>query len=69
MKLNSAQYQVLMRILGWTICRFYVINLCFRHNKQYTGITNCQLTDFRKLTFHFNASLIAVNLAKITCFF
>ena len=35
-----------------------------RDGKQHAGITNCQSTDFRKLDFHFNASLAAVNLAK-----
>ena len=36
----------------------------FRDGKQHAGITSCQSTDFRKLDFHFNASLAAVNLAK-----
>ena len=36
----------------------------FRDSKQYAGITNCQSTDFRKLAFHFNASLTAINLAR-----
>ncbi|EDV02104.1 hypothetical protein BACCOP_00895 [Phocaeicola coprocola DSM 17136] len=35
-----------------------------RDGKQHAGITSCQSTDFRKLDFHFNASLAAVNLAK-----
>ncbi len=39
----------------------------FRDSKQYAGITNCQSTDFRKLAFHFNASLTAINLAKAAC--
>ena len=38
-----------------------------RDGKQHAGITNCQSTDFRKLDFHFNASLAAVNLAKAAC--
>lgn len=45
----------------------FQLEFCFRNDKQYAGITNCQSTDFRKLTFHFNASLIAVNLAKVAC--
>lgn len=40
------------------------LEFCFRDGKQYAGIINCQSTDFRKLDFHFNASLAAVNLAK-----
>ena len=39
----------------------------FRDGKQHAGITSCQSTDFRKLDFHFNASLAAVNLAKAAC--
>ena len=39
----------------------------FRDSKQYAGITNCQSTDFRKMAFHFNASLTAINLAKAAC--
>ena len=36
-------------------------------SKQYAGISNCQSTDFRKLAFHFNASLAVINLAKAAC--
>ncbi len=43
------------------------IEFCFRDGKQHAEITNCQSTDFRKLDFHFNASLAAVNLAKAAC--
>ena len=43
------------------------LEFCFRDSKQYAGITNCQSTDFRKLAFHFNASLTAINLAKAAC--
>jgi hypothetical protein len=45
----------------------FQLEFCFRDSKQYAGITNCQSTDFRKLAFHFNASLTAVNLAKAAC--
>ncbi len=44
----------------------FQLEFCFRDAKQYTGLTNCQSTDFRKLAFHFNASLAAINLAKGT---
>ena len=43
------------------------LEFCFRDGKQHAGITNCRSTDFRKLDFHFNASLAAVNLAKAAC--
>lgn len=45
----------------------FQLEFCFRDGKQHTGITNCQSTDFRKLAFHFNASLAAINLAKAAC--
>ncbi len=45
----------------------FQLEFCFRDAKQHAGITNCQSTDFRKLAFHFNASLAAINLAKAAC--
>jgi len=45
----------------------FQLEFCFRDSKQHAGITNCQSTDFRKLAFHFNASLTAINLAKAAC--
>ena len=45
----------------------FQLEFCFRDAKQYAEITNCQSTDFRKLAFHFNASLAAINLAKAAC--
>ncbi len=47
--------------------RRFQLEFCFRDAKQHTGITNYQSTDFMKLAFHFNASLAAINLAKVTC--
>ncbi len=46
---------------------WFQLEFCFRDGKQHAGITNCQSTDFRKLDFHFNASLAAINLAKAAC--
>ena len=45
----------------------FQLEFYFRDSKQHAGITNYQSTDFRKLNFHFNASLAAVNLAKAAC--
>ena len=45
----------------------FQLEFFFRDGKQHSGITNCQSTDFRKLDFHFNASLAAINLAKAAC--
>ena len=53
-------------VLDYYRTRFQ-LEFCFRDGKQHAGITNCQSTDFRKLDFHFNASLAAVNLAKAAC--
>lgn len=53
-------------VLDYYKTRFQ-LEFCFRDSKQFAGITNCQSTDFRKLKFHFNASLTAINLAKAAC--
>ena len=53
-------------VLDYYRTRFQ-LEFCFRDGKQHAGITNSQSTDFRKLDFHFNASLAAVNLAKAAC--
>ena len=53
-------------VLDYYRTRFQ-LEFCFRDGKQHAGITNCRGADFRKLDFHFNASLAAVNLAKAAC--
>ena len=53
-------------VLDYYRTRFQ-LEFCFRDGKQHAGITNCQSTDFRKLDFHFNASLAAVNLTEAAC--
>ena len=53
-------------VLDYYRTRFQ-LEFCFRDGKQHVGITNCQSTDFRKLDFHFNASLAAVNLTEAAC--
>ena len=40
------------------------VEFCFRDNKQFTGLTNCQSRNIDILHFHFNTSLTSVNLAK-----
>jgi Transposase DDE domain len=44
--------------------RFH-IEFIFRDAKQFTGLEDCQSCDAEKLDFHFNASLTALNLAKV----
>jgi hypothetical protein len=55
---------------GFEVYRFYKarfqIEFLFRDAKQWTGLTECQSRQQAALHFHFNASLAAVNLAKVT---
>ena len=52
-----------------TIYRYYKarfqIEFLFRDAKQFTGLTDCQARDADRLHFHFNASLTALNIAKV----
>jgi hypothetical protein len=52
-----------------TIYRYYKarfqIEFIFRDAKQFTGLTDCQARGQAPLHFHFNASLTALNLAKV----
>ena len=50
-------------VLDYYRTRFQ-LEFCFRDGKQHAGITNCQSTDFRKLDFHFNASLCSYQLGQ-----
>jgi hypothetical protein len=50
-------------ILDFYTARFQ-IEFIFRDAKQFTGLSDCQARDFTKLDFHFNASLMTLNLAK-----
>lgn len=51
------------------IFRFYKarfqIEFLFRDAKQFAGFSDCQARDKEALHFHFNASVTAVNLARI----
>jgi hypothetical protein len=53
---------------GLLIYRYYKarfqLEFLFRDAKQYTGLTHCQARSEQKLSFHFNASLTSVSLAK-----
>lgn len=51
------------QILEYYQARFQ-IEFIFRDAKQFTGLSNCQSRSGQCLDFHFNASLIALNLAK-----
>ena len=54
---------------AWTIIAYYRlrfgIEFIFRDAKQYTGLTHCQSRQRQRLRFHFNASLTALNIARI----
>ena len=43
----------------------HTIEFLFRDAKQFTGLSDCQARSKAKLDFHFNASLSAVNIAKL----
>lgn len=63
---STNEIQNALDVLDFYRTRFQ-LEFCFRDAKQHAGMTNCQATDFRKLAFHFNASLAAINLAKAAC--
>jgi hypothetical protein len=44
----------------------FQIEFTFRDAKQHTGLNHCQARNEKKLHFHFNTSLTAINIAKIT---
>lgn len=58
-----------LEIAPYDLYRFYKarfqIEFIFRDAKQFTGLEDCQSCDADKLDFHFNASLTALNLAKV----
>jgi len=43
----------------------FQIEFLYRDGKQHTGLNDCQARSENKLDFHFNASLTAINLAKV----
>jgi hypothetical protein len=59
-----------MALPALTIYRYdkarFQIEFLFRDAKQFTGLTDCQARSQAKLHCHFNASLTAVSLAKLT---
>ena len=51
------------QIIEYYQARFQ-IEFIFRDAKQFTGLSDCQARHYLRLDFHFNASLVALNLAK-----
>ncbi len=43
----------------------FQIEFLYRDAKQFTGLNNCEARSRKKLNFHWNMSLTAINLAKI----
>jgi len=43
----------------------FQIEFLFRDSKQFTGLEDCQSRTAKKLDFHFNSSLCALNLARL----
>lgn len=56
-----------VEILEYYTTRFQ-IEFCFRNAKQFTGLQDFQARIEQKLDFAFNASLTAVNVAKVFCY-
>lgn len=52
-------------VLNYYQSRFQ-IEFLYRDGKQHTGLNDCQARSENKLDFHMNASLTAINLAKIS---
>ena len=57
-----------LKILQYYKNRFQ-IEFLYRDGKQHTGLNDCQARSENKLHFHFNASLTAINLAKVEYWF
>jgi hypothetical protein len=53
-----------LRIYEFYVSRFQ-IEFVFRDAKNFTGLDDCQSRDARRMHYHFNASLTALNVAKI----
>lgn len=53
-----------LKIFNYYKKRFQ-IEFLYRDGKQHTGLNDCQARSENKLHFHFNASLTAINLAKV----
>lgn len=60
------------QLAAQTIYRYYKarfqIEFIFRDAKQFTGLSDCQARRQESLDFHFNASLTALNLAKVDAY-
>ncbi len=54
---------------AWELVRLYrlrfQVEFIFRDGKQYTGLSDCQARSEARLGFHFNASLTALNVARL----
>jgi DDE superfamily endonuclease len=63
--LFSTDLEIAPYDLYWFYKARFHIEFIFRDAKQFTGLEDCQSCDADKLDFHFNASLTALNLAKV----
>ena len=59
-----------LKLSGELVLEYYrsrfQIEFLYRDGKQFTGLNSCQARAANKLHFHFNASLTAINIAKIS---
>ncbi len=54
----------MMQIYKFYVARFQ-IEFLFRDAKNFTGLTDCQSRDKKRMHYHFNASLLSLNVAKL----
>ncbi len=58
-----------IQLSGELVLKYYrsrfQIEFTYRDSKQFAGLNDCQARSENKLHFHFNASLTAINLAKV----
>ncbi|QZT38399.1 transposase [Halosquirtibacter xylanolyticus] len=66
---NKLYFSTDIKMDASDILKFYQsrfqIEFLYRDGKQHTGLNDCQARSENKLDFHFNASLTAINLAKV----
>ena len=69
---NTVLFSTDTELEAKSIYRYYKarfqIEFIFRDAKQFTGLGHCQARGQDRLDFHFNASLAALNLAKVDAY-
>lgn len=67
--MHKVYFSTDLEMQGLEIMKYYrgrfQMEFVYRDAKQHTGLEDCQARSENKLNFHFNASLTAVNIAKV----